>query len=118
MEAFNKQVKANQSFMAALTAARKAQTAAETEARKNRDKNKLEAKDINPARKTIDTVLTRVASGIFRDGVGISNKARGYKETLTAEYIKKLSELTPSEATNWLTARVLKDSPNFKKLVD
>jgi hypothetical protein len=118
LDAFNAQLKVNGDYIAALAAAKKAENAAKKIAAKERKEGQLEAKDIGPARKTIDTVLTRVASGIFRKGIGISNKARNYKEDLRAQYIAKLSELGPVGATDWLTNRVKKDSPNYSKLVD
>jgi len=118
LDAFNAQLKVNGDYIAALAAAKKAENAAKKIAAKERKEGQLEAKDIGPARKTIDTVLTRVASGIFRKGIGVSNKARNYKEDLTAQYIAKLSELGPVGATDWLTNRVKKDSPNYFKLVD
>ena len=118
LAAFNKQMKANGDYIAALAAAKKAENAARKIDAKERKEGQLEAKDIGPASKTIDNVLTRVASGIFRKGIGISNKARNYKEDLRAQYIAKLSELGPVGATDWLTNRVKKDSPNYSKLVD
>ena len=67
-EAFNKQVKANQSFMAALTAARKAETAAQTEARKNKDENKLKVKDLQGIRSSVNDMLLTLGGAFGRIG--------------------------------------------------
>ena len=89
IEAFNKQVKANQSFMAALTAARKAETAARTEARKNKAKGAIDSGDIKNLNDVFNNAFESVTPfyGIGK-GKSMDKKQADYKASVMDKAVK------------------------------
>ena len=116
LAAFNKQMKANGDYIAALAAAKKADNAARKLDAKERKANTLKPAARNALTKRVTGRLTEIASPYFNRGIPYGAEASKWKRELDTAYQKIYIEQGPEKADEFLTYRINKDKPNFKTL--
>jgi len=116
LAAFNKQMKANGDYIAALAAAKKAENAARKIDAKERKANTLKPAARNALTKRVTGRLTEIASPYFRNGIPIGAEASKWKRVLDTAYQKVYIEQGPEKADEFLTYRINEDERNFKTL--
>lgn len=109
LDAFNAQLKVNRDYIAALTAAKKA----ENEAKKLKI---LKPAQRNALTKRVTGRLKEITSTYFRGGIPYGAEASKWKRELDTAYQKIYIEQGPEKADEFLTYRINKDAPNFKTL--
>ena len=116
LAAFNKQMKANGDYIAALAAAKKAENAARKIDAKERKEGQLTIADQRRLTEVVTERLSDIAGGYFRKGASIGVKATKYKRDLDNAFQDMYVRRGKKAADDFLAFTLKQDMPNFSKM--
>ena len=116
LAAFNKQMKANGDYIAALAAAKKADNAARKLDAKERKEGQLTIADQRRLTEVVTERLSDIAGGYFRKGASIGVKATKYKRDLDNAFQDMYIRKGKKAADDFLAFTLKQDMPNFSKM--
>jgi hypothetical protein len=116
LAAFNKQMKENGDYIAALAAAKKADNAARKIDAKERKEGQLNIADQVRLTGIVTERLSDIAGGYFRKGASIGVKATKYKRDLDNAFQDMYFRKGKKAADDFLAFTLKQDMPNFSKM--
>jgi hypothetical protein len=116
LAAFNKQMKANGDYIAALAAATKADNAARKIAAKERKEGELNIADQRRLTEVVTERLSDIAGGYFRKGASIGVAATKYKRDLDNAFQDMYIRKGKKAADDFLAFTLKEDMPKFPEM--
>ena len=116
LAAFNKQMKENGDYIAALAAAKKADNAARKIDAKERKEGQLSIADQRRLTEVVTERLSDIAGGYFRKGASIGVEATKYKRDLDNAFQDMYIRKGKKAADDFLAFTLKQDMPNFSKM--